>query len=89
MAPAAGDGTLGRAADTYLVILRGAGHSSTRRTYGRVLSWIVTEFGSDTTSDREPPVASAKSSMSGGGRLGSLVCAAGWPGRAAAGMVRP
>ena len=48
---AAGDMTLGRAADAYLATLSGAEQASTRRTYGRVLRWVVTEFGSDDTPD--------------------------------------
>ena len=39
------DVTLGSAADAYLATLRGAEHASTRRTYGRILRWVVTEFG--------------------------------------------
>jgi len=54
LAPAAGDVTLGQAADAYLATLRGAEHASTRRTYGRILRWIVTEFGSDTAPDIDP-----------------------------------
>ncbi len=37
LAPAAGDVTLGQAADAYLVTLGGAEQVSTRRTYGRIL----------------------------------------------------
>jgi site-specific recombinase XerD len=44
---ASGDITLGRAVDAYLATLSGAEQASTRRTYGRVLRWIVSEFGSD------------------------------------------
>jgi len=51
---AAGDVTLGKAADAYLATLRGAEHSSTRRIYGRILRWIVTEFGSDAAPDIDP-----------------------------------
>jgi len=54
IAPAAGGVTLGQAADAYLATLRGAEHASTRRTYGRILRWIVTEFGSDTAPDIDP-----------------------------------
>ena len=39
------DVTLGQAADAYLATLRGAEHASTRRTYGRILRRVVTEFG--------------------------------------------
>jgi integrase len=45
IAPAVGDVTLGQAADAYLATLRGAEQASTRRTYGRILRWVVTEFG--------------------------------------------
>ena len=48
IAPAAGDVTLGRAADAYLATLPGAEHASTRRTYGRILRRVVTEFGAET-----------------------------------------
>ena len=51
LAPAAGDVTLGQAADAYLATLRGAEHASTRRTYGRILRWLVTEVGSDAAPD--------------------------------------
>ena len=51
LASAAGDITLGRAVDAYLATLSGSEQASTRRTYGRVLRWIVTEFGSDTAPD--------------------------------------
>ena len=54
LTPAAGDITLGLAADAYLATLRGAEHASTRRTYGRILRWIVTEFGGDTPPDIDP-----------------------------------
>jgi integrase len=50
-AAAAGDITLGRAVDAYLATLSGAEQASTHRAYGRVLRWIVTEFGSDTAPD--------------------------------------
>ena len=39
------DVTLGQAADAYLATLRGAEQASTRRTYGRILRRVVTEFG--------------------------------------------
>ena len=52
--PAAGDVTLGQAADAYLATLRGAEHTSTNRTYGRILRWIVTEFGSTAAPDIDP-----------------------------------
>jgi integrase/recombinase XerC/integrase/recombinase XerD len=48
---AAGDVTLGQAADAYLATLRGAEQASTLRTYGRILRRIVTEFGTDATPD--------------------------------------
>jgi integrase len=51
IAPAAGDVTLGRAVDTYLATLLGAEHASTRRTYGRILRRVVTEFGAETVLD--------------------------------------
>ncbi len=37
LASAAGDVTLGQAAEAYLATLGGAEHASTRRTYGRIL----------------------------------------------------
>jgi integrase/recombinase XerC/integrase/recombinase XerD len=43
--------TLGRAVDSYLATLGGVEQSSTRRTYGRVLRWAVTEFGADSWPD--------------------------------------
>jgi integrase len=51
IAPAAGDVTLGRAVDAYLATLLGAEHASTRRTYGRILRRVVTEFGVETLPD--------------------------------------
>jgi integrase len=51
IAPAAGRLTLGQAADAYLATLSGAEHASTRRTYGRILRWVVTEFGADADPD--------------------------------------
>ena len=51
IAPAAGDVTLGQAVDAYLATLRGAEHASTRRTYGRILRRVVTEFGAETAPD--------------------------------------
>ena len=45
LAEAAGDITLGQAAEAYLATLRGAEQASTRRTYGRILRWVVAEFG--------------------------------------------
>jgi integrase len=54
IAPAAGDVTLGQAADAYLATLSGAEQASTRRTYGRILRRIVTEFGSDAAPDIDP-----------------------------------
>jgi integrase len=47
LAAAAGDVTLGQAAEAYLGTLRGAEQASTRRTYGRILRWVVAEFGHD------------------------------------------
>ena len=54
IAPAAGDVTLGLAVDAYLATLRGAEQASTRRAYGRILRWVVTEFGSDSAPDMDP-----------------------------------
>lgn len=51
IAPAAGDLTLGQAVDAYLVTFRGAKQTSTRRTYGRILRRVVTEFGTETAPD--------------------------------------
>ena len=51
LSPAADGVTLGRAADAYLATLSGAEQASTRRTYGRVLRWIVTEFGAESAPD--------------------------------------
>jgi integrase len=50
LAPAASV-TLGQAAGAYLATLRGAEQASTRRTYGRILRWVVAEFGSDASPD--------------------------------------
>jgi len=47
--------TLGQAADAYLSTLRGAEQASTRRTYGRVLRWAVTEFGAGISPDEIGP----------------------------------
>jgi integrase len=44
--------TLGQAATAYLATLSGAEQASTRRTYGRVLRWVITEFGPDTAPDQ-------------------------------------
>ena len=52
--PGADDVTLGQAADAYLATLHGAEQASTRRTYGRILRWVVTEFGSDAAPDIDP-----------------------------------
>ena len=52
--PPAAHVTLGQAADAYLAALRGAEQTSTRRTYGRILSWVVAEFGSDASLDIDP-----------------------------------
>jgi integrase len=54
LTPSAGDVTLGHAADAYLATLRGAEHASTRRSYGRILRWITTEFGADAAPDIDP-----------------------------------
>jgi len=51
LSAAAGDITLGRAVEAYLATLSGSEQASTRRAYGRVLRWIVTEFGADTAPD--------------------------------------
>jgi integrase len=51
IAPVAGDVTLGLAVDAYLATLPGAEHASTRRTYGRILRRVVTEFGAETLPD--------------------------------------
>src|SRR6266704_7028876 len=48
LAAAAGDVTLGQAAEAYLVTLGGAEQASTRRTYGRTLRRVVAEFGPET-----------------------------------------
>jgi len=48
ISPAAGDITLGRAADAYLATLRGAEQENTRCAYGRVLRRMTAEFGSGT-----------------------------------------
>jgi hypothetical protein len=48
-----GEVTLGPVADAYLT-LHGAEHASIRRTYGRILRWLVTEFGSETAPDIDP-----------------------------------
>ena len=39
--------TLGRAAEAYLATLSGTEQASTRRTYGRILRLVVTEFGAE------------------------------------------
>ena len=51
LAAADGDITLGRAVEAYLATLSGSEQASTRRTYGRILRRIVTEFGSDAAPD--------------------------------------
>ena len=45
------DVTLGQAVGAYLATLRGAEHASTRRTYGRILRRIATEFGAGSPPD--------------------------------------
>jgi|HubBroStandDraft_5_1064220.scaffolds.fasta_scaffold82972_2 integrase len=47
--------TLGQAADAYLATLSGAEQASTRRTYGRILRWVVTEFGAGASPDEIDP----------------------------------
>jgi len=47
--------TLGQAADAYLAALSGAEQASTRRTYGRILRWVVTEFGAGANPDEIDP----------------------------------
>jgi integrase len=47
--------TLGQAADAYLAALSGAEQASTRRTYGRILRWVVTEFGAGASPDEIDP----------------------------------
>ena len=54
LAPAADEVALGKAADAYLATLRGAEQASTRRTYGRILRRVMTEFGSDAALDIDP-----------------------------------
>jgi len=51
VASAAGDVTLGQAAEAYLATLRGTEQASTRRTYGRILRWVAAEFGSESSPD--------------------------------------
>jgi len=48
LAPAAGEVTLGRAAEAYLGTLGGAEQASTRRTHDRILRRVVAEFGAET-----------------------------------------
>ena len=48
LAAAAGDVTLGQAAEAYLATLGGAEQASTRRTYGRILRGVAAEFGAGT-----------------------------------------
>src|SRR6266700_4647043 len=48
LAAAAGDVTLGQAAEAYLATLGGAEQASTRRTYGRILRRVAAEFGPET-----------------------------------------
>ena len=55
LAAAAGDVTLGQAAEAYLATLRGAEQASTSRTYGRILRWVVAEFGADAGPDEVDP----------------------------------
>ena len=54
LAAAAGDVALGQAVDRYLATLSGTEQASTRRAYGRVLRWVVAEFGSDAAPDIDP-----------------------------------
>jgi integrase len=51
LTPAAGDVTLGQAAEAYLGTLGGAEQACTRRTYSRVLRRVVAEFGAGTAPD--------------------------------------
>lgn len=55
LAPAAGDVTLGQAADAYLTTFRGAEQASTRRVYGRILRTVAAEFAEDTALDELDP----------------------------------
>jgi integrase len=55
LAPAAGDVTLGQAADAYLTTIRGVEQASTRRVYGRILRTVAAEFGKDTALDELDP----------------------------------
>jgi len=48
---AAGEITLGQAADAYLATLRGTEQASTRRVYGRILRTVAGEFGDGTAPD--------------------------------------
>jgi len=52
LAAAAGDVTLGPAAEAYLATLGGAEQASTRRTYGQILRRVVAEFGAQTAPDQ-------------------------------------
>ena len=52
LAAAAGDVTLGQAAEAYLGTLGAAEQASTRRTYGRILRRVVAEFGAQTAPDQ-------------------------------------
>ena len=52
IAPPAGDVTLGQAVDAYLATLPGAEQASTRRTYGRILRRVMTEFGAQIAPDQ-------------------------------------
>ena len=52
LAPAAGDVTLGQAAEAYLGTMGGTEQASTRRTYGRILRRVVAEFGAESAPDQ-------------------------------------
>ena len=43
-----------QAADVYLATLCGAEQASIRRTYGRILRWLVTDVGRDVAPDIDP-----------------------------------
>jgi hypothetical protein len=66
LAAAAGDVTLGQAAEAYLVTLGGAEQASTRRTYGRILRRVVAEFGPETRPTRSTPSGSLSGSALSG-----------------------
>ncbi len=51
LSPAAGEMTLGAAADAYLATMGGAEQANTLRVYGRILRAVTAEFGSQTALD--------------------------------------